>query len=309
MVDLVAGPQGAIDSRGAEPRGDLDLPAGLGDEARDDRRRAPDHLITPNSRFTVPYSINVGGYTFAGRRPPPDREPAGRRRSLPSPRTSARSRSPACSGSAASRRRCTASASAVPTGLNWPGESAGHRRPARRLVRLVGWRRCRSGPGEAVTPMQILDAYNSVANGGVFVTPQLVAGDDRADGDADARAARRRAPGPRRRRRSPSSCRCSRVSIQRRERDGARRQRSRATRSPARPARRRSPSTTAPATCRATGTRPSSASCPPRHRSSRRSSSSITRRRSTVGSCPPRCSRRSCSYALRALRHRRRLGS
>jgi cell division protein FtsI (penicillin-binding protein 3) len=30
------------------------------------------------------------------------------------------------------------------------------------------------GTGEAVTPMQVLDAYNSIANGGVFVTPRLV---------------------------------------------------------------------------------------------------------------------------------------
>jgi cell division protein FtsI (penicillin-binding protein 3) len=61
------------------------------------------------------------------------------------------------------------------TGLGWPGESPG----------LVGsassWTGSSQGSvpiglGEAVTPLQIVDAYAAIANGGVAETPHLVAG-------------------------------------------------------------------------------------------------------------------------------------
>jgi cell division protein FtsI (penicillin-binding protein 3) len=60
-----------------------------------------------------------------------------------------------------------------PSGLDWPGESGGL------LPNVENWWGSSMGSvpigtGEAVTPMQILDAYNSIANGGVFVTPRLV---------------------------------------------------------------------------------------------------------------------------------------
>jgi cell division protein FtsI (penicillin-binding protein 3) len=60
-----------------------------------------------------------------------------------------------------------------PTGLGWPGESAGIvPGPSDWSASDMG--AVPIGTGEAVTPMQILDAYNSVANGGVLVPPRLV---------------------------------------------------------------------------------------------------------------------------------------
>ena len=62
-----------------------------------------------------------------------------------------------------------------PTGLDFPGESQG-------LVPGPGaWTRTSIGStpigqDDAVTAQQILDAYNAVANGGVFVAPRLVRG-------------------------------------------------------------------------------------------------------------------------------------
>jgi len=62
-----------------------------------------------------------------------------------------------------------------PTGLNWPGETAGFV-PKPGTARWWGssMGAVPIGTGEAVTPVQILDAYNAVANGGVFVPPRLV---------------------------------------------------------------------------------------------------------------------------------------
>lgn len=59
------------------------------------------------------------------------------------------------------------------TALRWPGETAGDVPP------LSSWWASSMGTipigtGEAVTPMQIVDAYNAVANGGVYVPPRLV---------------------------------------------------------------------------------------------------------------------------------------
>ena len=64
----------------------------------------------------------------------------------------------------------------LPTGLSFPGESPGllaDRCPvgADRL-RLAADR-----PGGRGQALQVLDAYNTVANNGVFVAPKLVAGD------------------------------------------------------------------------------------------------------------------------------------
>jgi cell division protein FtsI (penicillin-binding protein 3) len=60
------------------------------------------------------------------------------------------------------------------SGLDWPGESPGI------LGAPDSWSASSMGAlpigtGEAVTAMQVLDAYDAVANGGVFVPPRLVA--------------------------------------------------------------------------------------------------------------------------------------
>ncbi|HUZ09510.1 MAG TPA: penicillin-binding protein 2 [Acidimicrobiales bacterium] len=73
----------------------------------------------------------------------------------------------------------------VPTGLHFPGESAGIlATPAQweptDLVSLP------IGQVDAVNAQQVLDAYNAVANGGVFVQPRLVRGTVAPDGTATA---------------------------------------------------------------------------------------------------------------------------
>ena len=60
-----------------------------------------------------------------------------------------------------------------PTGLIFPGESNGL------LMTQTAWQPTDMaalpiGQVDSATPMQVLDAYNAVANGGIFVNPQLV---------------------------------------------------------------------------------------------------------------------------------------
>jgi cell division protein FtsI/penicillin-binding protein 2 len=63
----------------------------------------------------------------------------------------------------------------LPTGLDFPGESQGLvPGPSAWTGTSIG--STPIGQDDAVTAQQILDAYNSVANGGVFVAPRLVRG-------------------------------------------------------------------------------------------------------------------------------------
>jgi cell division protein FtsI (penicillin-binding protein 3) len=69
-----------------------------------------------------------------------------------------------------------------PTGLEFPGESPGL------LVNTTTFSptdvaSLPIGQVDAVTPLQVLDAYNVIANDGVFVTPSLVRATLGADGD------------------------------------------------------------------------------------------------------------------------------
>lgn len=61
----------------------------------------------------------------------------------------------------------------LPTGLNFPGESQGYLdSPAKWSGTAIG--SVPIGQDEAVTPLQVLDSYNAIANGGVMVAPKLV---------------------------------------------------------------------------------------------------------------------------------------
>ena len=137
-------------------------------------------LITPSTVFTVPDSIDVGGYRFADAEVHPTEQ-------LTVAQILAVS-SNVGTIEIAQRlglARLAAALSALgfghPTGLGWPGESAG----------IVGspatWFGSAAasvpiGTGIAVTPLQVLNAYNTIANGGVSVTPHLVADAVGADG-------------------------------------------------------------------------------------------------------------------------------
>jgi cell division protein FtsI (penicillin-binding protein 3) len=75
-----------------------------------------------------------------------------------------------------------------PTGLNFPGESDGL------LMNAARWEptdiaSLPIGQVDAATPLQVLDAYNAVANGGTLVQPSLVRAVTGADGQLDAVAA------------------------------------------------------------------------------------------------------------------------
>lgn len=73
------------------------------------------------------------------------------------------------------------------TAVNFPGESSGL------LVSAANWYASDQvalpiGQVDAVPPMQVLDAYNAIANGGVFVEPKLVRGYVYANGTVKATA-------------------------------------------------------------------------------------------------------------------------
>ena len=74
-----------------------------------------------------------------------------------------------------------------PTGVDFPGQSSGL------LVNAADWYASDQvalpiGQVDAVPPIQILDAYNAIANGGVFVEPKLVRGYVYANGTVKATA-------------------------------------------------------------------------------------------------------------------------
>ncbi len=142
-----------------------------------------DQLITPSSVFTVPYSIYLGGWPFSDA----DYHPTER---LTATQILAQSSN---IGTIEIARRLGAEQLSYylrdlgfgrPSGLGWPGESAG-------LVPssndAASWSASSMGAvpigtGEAVTPLQILDAYNAIANGGVLIAPRLLEATVAADG-------------------------------------------------------------------------------------------------------------------------------
>ena len=74
------------------------------------------------------------------------------------------------------------------TGIDFPGETPGHRPAARAVVGLDDRQRA-DRPGIAVTPVQMAAAYAAVANGGVWLQPHLV---DHVAGGARPRTSTRR---------------------------------------------------------------------------------------------------------------------
>ncbi len=133
-----------------------------------------DGLITPSTVLTVPYQINVGGYVF---------QDADFHRTQPMPVSQILAQSSNVGTIEIAQRlgeerlfhALNAYGFGHLTGLDWPGESQG-------IIGSPGtWYGSSAasvpiGTGIAVTPLQILDAYNAVANDGVFVTPHLVQG-------------------------------------------------------------------------------------------------------------------------------------
>ncbi|HWD24394.1 MAG TPA: penicillin-binding protein 2, partial [Acidimicrobiales bacterium] len=131
-------------------------------------------IVSPTTKFTVPYSITVGGYVFQDA-------------DLHATETLSTSQILAQSSNVGTieiarmlgMNRLSQALNALGfghlTGLNWPAESQGF------VGSPASWYGSAQasvpiGTGVAVTPLQILNAYNSVANGGVMVTPHVVQG-------------------------------------------------------------------------------------------------------------------------------------
>ncbi|MGD1011044.1 MAG: penicillin-binding protein 2 [Acidimicrobiales bacterium] len=140
-------------------------------------------LIKPNSVFTVPYQISLGGWPFNDADFHPTEE-------LTATQILAQSSN---IGTIEIAHLLGADRLSYflrdlgfgrPTGLHWPGESDGlvpsPSDPNAWSASSMGT--VPIGTGEAVTPLQILDAYNAVANDGEFVTPRLVEATISADG-------------------------------------------------------------------------------------------------------------------------------
>jgi cell division protein FtsI (penicillin-binding protein 3) len=184
MVDLVTGPKGAIVPAANnlaltsiyQPGSVMKL-ATVGFSLQD-------HLISPNTPFVVPYSLNVGGYTFSDADYHPTEILTVSQILAQSSNIGVIKISRLLGLDRLAKAFSTLGFGEF-TGLNWPGESPG----------IIGtpatWYGSNAGSvpigtGVAVTPMQILDAYNAVANGGVFLPPHLLSATVGADGTQSA---------------------------------------------------------------------------------------------------------------------------
>jgi cell division protein FtsI (penicillin-binding protein 3) len=131
-----------------------------------------DGLINPNSVFTVPDQIHLDGSTFHDAEPHPTE-------TLTATQILAQSSNIGTSeiaqgvGEQRLLNQVESLGFGQPTGLSFPGESPGL------LATAANWEPTNYvslpiGQVDAVSPLQVLDAYNTVANGGVFVAPKLV---------------------------------------------------------------------------------------------------------------------------------------
>ena len=142
-------------------------------------------LITPTSVFTVPTSVNVGGRYFHDAESHPASSTSPRPKSSPSRRTSGPTRSASRVGEAGLLAQVERLGFGQTTSVDFPGESPGL------LVNAANWYASDQvalpiGQVDAVPPIQVLDAYNAIANGGVFVEPKLVRGYVYANGAVKA---------------------------------------------------------------------------------------------------------------------------
>ncbi|MHB1986858.1 MAG: peptidoglycan D,D-transpeptidase FtsI family protein [Acidimicrobiales bacterium] len=131
-----------------------------------------EHLITPGEQFSVPYTIWLGGWPFQDAEYHPTEL-------LPVTQILAQSSNVGTIEIAhlLGARRLAYFLQDLgfgqKTALDWPGESPGL------VPSLPTWSGSDMGTipigtGEAVTALQIVDAYNAVANGGEYVPPKLI---------------------------------------------------------------------------------------------------------------------------------------
>lgn len=172
MVDLVATPKGVIEPASQNLAVTSVYEPGSVMKIATFSYALKDGIITPSTPFIVPMTKTIGGYVFADAEYHPTE-------TLTASQILAQS-SNVGTIHIASLLGMTRLGHALadlgfgkPTGLNWPGESYGIVGPSSSWVGSDTGS-VPIGLGEAVTPLQILDAYSSVANGGVRETPHLV---------------------------------------------------------------------------------------------------------------------------------------
>ena len=211
------------------------LRAGLDVQARDDHGGALRELVTPTTKFTLPYSIHVGRAPCTSTTPRSGRPRRTHRRADPRALVERRR--------GHDRRDEARPAAAC---QNWIHEvrlrpADGHRLPGREpglVLPLDHWTRSTIGnvpigQGISVTPIQLASVYAAIANGGVWIQPHLV---DRVGGRAPDGAEDAAHHVARGRRAAEDDAHGRRL---RRRRDRHRGRRFPATPSPARPAPRR----------------------------------------------------------------------
>lgn len=132
-------------------------------------------LITPRSVFTVPYQIYLGGWPFDDADFHPTEQLTATQILAQSSNVGTIEIAHLLGAQRLSYFLRDLGFGRL-TGLDWPGESAGivpsPSDPSSWSGSSMGT--VPIGTGEAVTPLQILDAYNAIANGGELVTPRLV---------------------------------------------------------------------------------------------------------------------------------------
>lgn len=131
-----------------------------------------DGLINPNSVFTVPDQIQLDGSTFHDAEPHPT-EALSATQILAQSSNIGTSEIAQGVGEQRLLNQVKTLGFGEPTGLAFPGESSGL------LATAANWEptdyvSLPIGQVDAVSALQVLDAYNTVANGGTFVAPKLV---------------------------------------------------------------------------------------------------------------------------------------
>ncbi|MGA3214544.1 MAG: penicillin-binding protein 2 [Acidimicrobiales bacterium] len=175
MVDLVAGPHGQVSAAEQNAAVTSVYQPGSVMKLVTISGALQEKLITPSSVFTVPYQISLGGWPFSDADYHPTEQ-------LSATQILAQSSNIGTIEIAhlLGPERLSYFLGDLgfgkPTGLGWPGESDGivpsPNDPSSWSASSMGT--VPIGTGEAVTPLQILDAYNAIANGGVLITPRII---------------------------------------------------------------------------------------------------------------------------------------
>jgi cell division protein FtsI (penicillin-binding protein 3) len=131
-----------------------------------------EHVVTPNTRFTVPESIAVSDRVFHDAEIHPT-ENLSVKQIIEQSSNVGTIEIAAKVGARRLYEYEKRLGFGTPTGLDFPGESGGLVTPVRDwtgpTIATVP-----IGQGVAVTPMQLLTAYSSLANGGIWVQPKLL---------------------------------------------------------------------------------------------------------------------------------------